>query len=61
MSSPAPASPGDRIDGRRLRRLNVVAAGLHAAQATAMVALSNDLALPVTAAYASVNGDSSAP
>jgi hypothetical protein len=42
------------LEGRdgALRRLNLTAAALHAGQAVAMVALSNSLALPVTAAFA---------
>ena len=35
----------------RLRRLNLVAGALHLAQATAMMVLSNDISLPVTAAF----------
>ncbi len=38
---------------RRLRRLNVAAAALHAAQAAAMLALSTGVSLPVTALFAS--------
>jgi hypothetical protein len=41
--------PRDRQ--RRLRAFNLVAAALHAAQAVAVLALANDFALPVTAAY----------
>lgn len=41
-----PASDGS------LLRLNAIAACLHALQATAMIVLSNDLSLPVTAAFA---------
>jgi hypothetical protein len=36
---------------RGLRRYNLVAAGFHALQAIAVLALSNDFALPVTASY----------
>ncbi|UZN04255.1 heliorhodopsin HeR [Cellulomonas sp. S1-8] len=36
---------------RSLRRYNVIAAVAHASQAAAVVALSNDFALPVTASY----------
>lgn len=38
---------------RRLRRLNLAAAALHAAQAAAMLALSTAVSLPVTALFAS--------
>ena len=41
----------DAAASRRLRRANVVAAALHAAQAAAVVALASDFALPVTASY----------
>ncbi len=40
-----------REQQRRLRRSNLVAAGLHAVQAAAVLALANGFALPVTAAY----------
>lgn len=53
LSSSSGATAGD-IDGydRRLRRLNITAAALHATQAAAMVVLSSSVALPVTAAFA---------
>ena len=46
----ATTTTGDR-QFRGLRRYNLVAAGLHALQAIAVLALSNDFTLPVTASY----------
>lgn len=47
-----PSSAGDlALRFRSLRRYNVLAAVAHALQATAVVALSNDFALPVTGTY----------
>ena len=48
MASRTPLAP---IADPRLRRDNLVAAGLHLAQAVAVVALANGFALPVTASY----------
>lgn len=44
------AEIGDRL-ARRLRITNAVAAGVHLAQAVAVIALTSDFALPVTAGY----------
>ena len=41
----------DSTTSRRLRRVNVGAGALHAAQAVAVVALASDFSLPVTASY----------
>ena len=41
----------ERVQGQRLRRLNVVAGLLHATQAAVMVVLTNDIRLPVTASF----------
>ena len=46
-----PQTDGQRV--ARLRSLNWIAAGVHAAQAVAVVALATDFTLPVTATYLS--------
>ena len=46
-----PQTDGQRVT--RLRSLNWIAAGVHAAQAVAVVALATDFTLPVTATYLS--------
>lgn len=49
-----PVDAAEALDARtatRLRRSNVAAAALHAAQAVAVVELASDFALPVTASY----------
>ena len=48
---PDPQTDGQRV--ARLRSLNWIAAGVHAAQAVAVVALATDFTLPVTATYLS--------
>jgi len=47
----APMTALDAAGWTRLRRANLAAAALHAAQAVAVLALATDFALPVTASY----------
>lgn len=51
IDPPAATTTDGAARFRALRRYNVVAAVAHAAQAVAVVALSNDFALPVSATY----------
>jgi len=50
MATDTAAVPDERVYGR-LRRYNVVAGTLHAAQAVLVVVLANDFTLPVTGTY----------
>ena len=49
--TPAPTEAPTEITMRKLRRLNIIAGFAHLAQMIAVLALTNDFALPVTATY----------